>query len=86
MKSKRIRSRSKVVKNAKAFAEEQIKEEAHHFCRLESALASTEINRWRSDFEFDELREREREREMCLFVFVRELCVNTTRMNERERC
>lgn len=74
MKSKRIRSRSKVVKNAEAFAEEQIKEEAHHFCRLESALASTEINRWRSDFEFDELRERERERNVFICFCKRALC------------
>ena len=74
MKSKRIRSRSKVVKNAKAFAEEQIKEEAHHFCRLESALASTEINRWRSDFEFDELRERERERNVFFCFCKRARC------------
>lgn len=66
MKSKGIRSRSKVVRNAEAFAEEQIREEAHHFCRLESALASTEINLRRSETEFDEPKEielSERERE-----------------------
>jgi len=90
MKSKVIQSRSKVDKNAEAFAKEQIREEAHHFCRLESALASIEINLRRSETEFDEPkeielseRERERERERNVFIcIVRKHGVNTMRMNE----
>jgi len=84
MKSKGIRSRSKVVTNAEAFAKEQIREEAHHFCRLESTLASTEINLPRSETEFDEpkeieLSERKREKnrergsegEKCVYLYCR---------------